>query len=247
MSQSNCKRKLIDSVDDQDNSPNKITKVDDTKLKDKVNLELDSLVDETKLESIYFEPRFCSDVKVIYQDICLHLHRYVLCKASVYFQTLLESTQELVIKIPELKVNLNPKFVISSKRFQEFFESLYLNQQLKESDFVTVGQDQNKVVANYCMKSFIHMAHYFQSDQIEMRLQQILKIYQTDDPSHPDIFTELECAIYYNWNEFKEYTFNNIVKNLLQIRRHSKYKEQVWKYLDPKLREDILEKALVVK
>ena len=216
-----------------------------TEIKSELNLQLDDSIDESKLESIYFEPRFCSDVKVIYQGVCLHLHRYVLCKQSVYFQTLLESTKEVVIQLSEFK--LNPNYTVSSQSFIDFCQCLYSSKQLEESNFINMYQDRNKFQGKDVINDFIYLAHYFQSDQIEIQLQEIIKVNQTRDLTNPRNFFTLENAIRFNWNNVKEFTIDNIAKNLLQIRQHRDYKEQLWTSIDPKIREAILEKALVGK
>src|SRR5438874_1680887 len=65
--------------------------------------------DSELLKHVYYEPKFCSDVQIIYANTCFHVHKCILAKQSKYFLNLFEGINkdndtDNSITIPTLSV-----------------------------------------------------------------------------------------------------------------------------------------------
>ena len=87
------------------------------------------LIEEAaSLKQLYYGPQFCSDLKILYDDICFNVHRCKLSEFSKYFEALLSSMssdEESIIRLPIIEYPT--KELVSSYRVTKFFKLIYSN------------------------------------------------------------------------------------------------------------------------
>lgn len=63
-----------------------------------------SVIKQEISEEIFYEPKFNTDLKIVYDSTCFNVHNYVLTRHSKYFKNLLKNTVECkLIQFPTFK------------------------------------------------------------------------------------------------------------------------------------------------
>lgn len=197
------------------------------------------------LEQLYFEPKFNSDLKIIYGNKCFNLHSAILCTHSKYFYNLLENQKQPYepIELPIAKDCLTVE--IPASRVEEFFNIIYSNEPVQEKDFFHYIP-KKEPLARWDFYTTIHLAHYFQCEKLEKNLQSFPNNW--NDPTCPIQWYFLLMAEIYNWPiQLKNQLIQTIGESLDKLRKNDEDEqvkliyEFVWPKLSRKTCEEIYE------
>ena len=191
--------------------------MEENKNNDKVNL------DETK--QVYFEPKCCCDLKLIYQDTEFYVHKYALAIESEYFKNLFE----VDLEVKEITLPLiyflcdSPKLVICVNQFAQFLHALYLHKVINLFDF------QSNLNPECRSGALLSIANYFNVP----RLLNIMEIWYIRlfnelyrDLSKPEssyqLLTFLDVSLRLHWTGLAAEIKTFVSANLPVIQSHLK-------------------------
>ena len=200
-------------------------------------------------EHIYFEPKFCCDLILVYEDTTFHVHKSIMAREARYFYNLLQTIidggggKEEPIILPTVK-NINGQ-VSKSISYNHWLQLLYERTTAPFTDFFYHNNEpgiQEKRKNYYTMAA---LCNYYGSKRVESTLEEIMFYRKMNYKENQEIlFGNFNLANTYHWttviNRYKTY----IAKNLKKIRKHDKYKSSYWAHLGVFMRENILEEAL---
>ena len=207
--------------------------------KDKVEI-LEKKQDDIE---VYLEPKFCSDIVVVYLDRRFHLHRCTLARDSIYFRTMLETDNELK-QIDLVSIQDLSNHTITTQQMYWFFQLLYNKDLLSGPEPSRVQEKDDPSSEKLLWLNMVHLAHYFNvawlESKVQTHLMQFVKARQQDGSN---IFY-LNTALRYNWSVIQPDLLNIIARNLHNIKTHSKFDLSDWQSLPAKIRESLLEEAV---
>jgi hypothetical protein len=152
------------------------------------------------LEHVYFEPKFLSDIEVIYNKKIYHLHQCVLMKESLYFKNMLEEDQVCAkIEIPILK---EPIYSIFISDITRFLKLLYNGSRLTAdgttccSDCSIDGKRHVDACENLMTCSVIMTINYFQTFRLEKILRTSITTIAPYQKKQGAIILLVVCCIY---------------------------------------------------
>lgn len=187
-----------------------------------------------KLEyTVYFEPTFLSDIRIVYKGVDLHLHKSILAKESIYFRSLFEGDRNTTeVNLPEIFDVL--KNAVSVKTLIQFLKIMYGTQtsRLPEPSKFPIW-----LIA-------VQLAHYFDVSTIESALKAQLIEFLEKNVIGGLILSYLDICQHYNWKKEQGLVEQVISKNLKSIRQDARFDSVIWYQLSPEKREKLLEKAI---
>lgn len=192
------------------------------------------------------EPKAYCDLELVYDHVVFHVHKAILFKESVWFQTLLEGDPS--VKRVELDdVDCLDRESIAADEFKGFLEYVYSSKDVQYDEVIQVVADEEEPIATEHKCGYyglIRLSFHFNVPRIESRMKVLMR--ESNTESDPDDLSIFECLLYayvYHWAQEEELLITEIAKHLLTKRKRPNF----LKYWDPlpfALTEKILFAAL---
>ena len=202
-------------------------------------------------EHIYFEPKFCSDLVLTYNNTHFHVHKYIMATESMYFLNLLTTItkeEEEPIVLPEVKEFNGSR--VSVITYHQFINLLYRYEKPESCDFTyefgIVATDIEISKLNYYI--IAALSHYFNCLRMEKILEDIsighCEKYRVDTINIKQLFEDFNLIMTYHWERASSAFLIFIGQNLKKIRKAEDYKSSYWLSLKSETRELILEQSV---
>lgn len=169
-----------------------------------------------ELKHVYFEPKYCSDIKLIYDGTCFHTHKYMLIKYCKYFSDseLLKDPETDTIIIPDLYILVFNKLKILAEQFHKWLDILNLNIKITWQNFMD-DNDSPKFKEN----SIIHLNHYFDCPIFQSQIEDELINYITRTPKDFQLTKDLIKAKEYKLTRYLKVLVRTIARNIKYYRK----------------------------